>query len=93
MKIIYVKDIHKSKHFPVLIIGQFFINIFQADNILQERKEEKGGGKERGKKRRREKEKEKKKMKERIKERKDEKKRKEKGRRGEGKSTAAYPKN
>lgn len=92
MKIIYVKDIHKSKHFPVLIIGQFFINIFQADNILQERKEEKGGGKERGKKRRREREKEKK-MKERIKERKDEKKRKEKGRRGEGKSTAAYPKN
>lgn len=91
MKIIYVKDIHKSKHFPVLIIGQFFINIFQADNILQERKEEKGGGKERGKKRRREKEKEKKKMKERIKERKDEKKKKRERKERGGKKYSSIP--
>lgn len=91
MKIIYVKDIHKSKHFPVLIIGQFFINIFQADNILQERKEKKGGGKERGKKRRREKEKEKKKMKERIKERKDEKKKKRERKERGGKKYSSIP--
>lgn len=65
MEIIYLKDFHKSKHFSVLIIGQFFISIFQANNIQQERKDEKVGGEERGKKRKREREKEKKKMKER----------------------------